>query len=146
MSRHGFNDSRACLACLYFPHGKIKDEHEKMAEELRMPEAQQEIRNLLQTNTPLDAGFVERVAKAFGIPSESLQEFVGQSIRSFHQRTICGGIVMRLTDGAQPVRAVVPMSFQSALAGIMLAADLVKHASGVLTCRQPAHALTCFVH
>ncbi len=37
---------------------------------------------------------------------------------------------MRLTDGAQPVKAVVPMSFRSALAGIMLAADLVKHASG----------------
>lgn len=132
VSRHGFNDGRACLACLYLPHGKIKDEHEKMAEELRMPEAQQEIRNLLQTNPSLDAGFIERVAKAFGITSESLQEFVGHSIRSFHQRAICGGVVMRLTDGAEPVRAVVPMSFQSALAGIMLAADLVKHASGFL--------------
>ncbi|MDE5445606.1 hypothetical protein GWG65_30180 [Bradyrhizobium sp. CSA207] len=132
VSRHGFDDGRACLACLYLPHGKIKDEDEKMAEELGMPEAKQEIRVLLQTNRPLDAGFVERVARAFDISSESLQEFVGQSIRSFHQRAICGGVVMRLTDGAQPVKAVVPMSFQSALAGIMLAADLVKHASGVL--------------
>ncbi|MBT1517555.1 hypothetical protein KIP88_45610, partial [Bradyrhizobium sp. SRL28] len=130
VSRHGFDDGRACLACL--PHGKIKDEDEKIAEELRITEAKQEIRALLQTNRPLDAGFLERVAKAFDIPSESLQEFVGQSIRSFHQRAICGGVVMRLTDGAQPVKAVVPMSFQSALAGIMLAADLVKHASGVL--------------
>ncbi|KRR04383.1 hypothetical protein CQ12_34275 [Bradyrhizobium jicamae] len=132
VSRHGFDDGRACLACLYLPHGKIKDEDEKMAEELKMPEARQEIRHLLQTNRPVDVGFVERVAKAFDIPSEALREFIGLSVRSFHQRAICGGIVMRLTDGAQPVRAVVPMSFQSALAGIMLAADLVKHASGLL--------------
>ncbi|WP_213290038.1 E2 ligase fold family C protein [Bradyrhizobium sp. sGM-13] len=132
VSRHGFDDGRACLACLYLPHGKVKDDDEKMAEELKMPEAQQEIRDLLQTNRPVDVGFVERVAKTFDIPSEALKEFVGQSVRSFHQRAICGGIVMRLTDGAQPVRAVVPMSFQSALAGIMLAADLVKHASGLL--------------
>jgi len=132
VSRHGFDDGRACLACLYLPNGRIKDEDEKMAEELKMPEAKQEIRTLLQTNKPVDAGFVERVAKAFDIPSEALLEFVGQSVRSFHQRAICGGTVMRLTDGAQAVRAVVPMSFQSALAGIMLAADLVKHASGLL--------------
>jgi molybdopterin/thiamine biosynthesis adenylyltransferase len=132
VSRHGFDDDRACLACLYLPHGRIKDEDEKMAEELRMPEARQEIRTLLQTNKSVDAGFVERVAKNFDIPSEALLEFVGQSVRSFHQRAICGGTVMRLTDGAQPVRAVVPMSFQSALAGIMLAADLVKHAAGLL--------------
>ncbi len=88
VSRHGFDDGRACLACLYLPHGKIKDEDEKIAEELRITEAKQEIRVLLQTNRPLDAGFLERVAKAFDIPSESLQEFVGQSIRSFHRRAI----------------------------------------------------------
>ncbi|MET4221176.1 molybdopterin/thiamine biosynthesis adenylyltransferase [Bradyrhizobium sp. LB14.3] len=132
VSRHGFDDRRACLACLYLPYGKIKDEDERIAEELKLPEAKQEIRVLLQTHRPVDAGFVERVAKACDVPFESLQEFVGQPLRSFHQRAICGGMVMRLTDGAQPVRAVVPMSFQSALAGIMLAADLIKHASGLL--------------
>lgn len=129
VSRHGFDDGRACLACLYLPSGKIKDEHETVAEELRLPEAQQEIRTLLQTNKPVDAEFVERVATAFEISFETLKELVGQSVRSFHQKAVCGGMVMRLTDGAQPVRAVVPMSFQSALAGLMLAADLIKHAS-----------------
>lgn len=132
VSRHRFDDERPCLACLYLPHGKVKDEDERIAEELRMPEAKQEIRVFLQTNRPVDADFVERVAKAFDVPPEALQEFVGQSIRFFHQRAICGGVVMCLTDGRQPVKAVVPMSFQSALAGIMLAADLVKHASGLL--------------
>jgi hypothetical protein len=39
-------------------------------------------------------------------------------------------VVFRLTDGRRPVGATVPMAFQSALAGIMLAADLVKHAQG----------------
>ncbi|MDH2406646.1 hypothetical protein QCM77_43425 [Bradyrhizobium sp. SSUT18] len=72
VSRHGLDDGRACLACLYLPHGKIEDEDEKIAEELRITEAKQEIRALLQTNRPLDAGFLERVAKAFDIPSDSL--------------------------------------------------------------------------
>jgi hypothetical protein len=132
VSRHGFDYAGACLACLYLPNGRVKDEDEKMAEELRMPEARLEIRELLQKNKPVDQAFAQRVATAFGIQPDALHEFVGQPARSFHQRAICGGFVMRLTDGAQPGRAVVPMSFQSALAGIMLAADLVKHAAGLL--------------
>ncbi|WP_456679058.1 hypothetical protein [Bradyrhizobium sp. LM6.9] len=36
-----------------------------------------------------------------------------------------------MTGGARVGTAVVPMAFQSALAGIMLAADLVKHAAGL---------------
>ena len=37
-----------------------------------------------------------------------------------------------MSGGAKAGRAVVPMAFQSAMAGIMLAADLVKHAVGAL--------------
>ena len=64
------------------------------------------------------------------IPVEPLMRFVGRPLREFHQATICGGLAFTLTGGVVPVRAVVPMSFQSALAGIMLAAELVKHAAG----------------
>jgi hypothetical protein len=129
VSRHAFDDRRACLACLYMPGGKVKDEDEQIAEELHMPEAKLEIRTLLQTNKPVDASFVERVAKAFGLSFEALASFEGQPVRSFHQGAICGGHVMRLTNGARSATAIVPMAFQSALAGIMLFADLVKYAA-----------------
>lgn len=131
VSRHRFGDGRACLACLYMPTGEVKSEHERLADELQMSESAQEIKRMLQVSTPLDAGFIHRVGAAMSIPAEELMQFVGRPLREFHQAAICGGLAFTLTGGAQAVRAVVPMSFQSAMAGIMLAAELVKHAAGL---------------
>jgi hypothetical protein len=47
------------------------------------------------------------------------------------QKAICGGMMIGLTGTGNPGTAVVPMAFQSALAGLGLAADLVKHAAGL---------------
>jgi hypothetical protein len=133
VSRHGFADDGACLACLYLPTGAVKNEHERVAEELKIPDAQLEIRNLLQTHQPVSEPFVRRVATAFGVPFEALENFVGQPVRTFYRNAVCGGLMVNLTGGASAGTAVVPMAFQSALAGIMLAADLVKHATGMAT-------------
>jgi hypothetical protein len=131
VSRHQFGNG-ACLACLYMPAGRTKDRHVLVAEELGMPQAALEIRTLLQTGRPVDEAFVRRVAEALEVAFEPLSPFVGQPVASFHQGTICGGLVMRLTDGKAKVRAVVPMAFQSALAGIMLAAEVVRDAIGAV--------------
>jgi len=131
ISRHGFADNRACLACLYLPSEKSRNEHEILADQLRLPEAAIEIRTLLQTNQPVDAAFVQRVANKFEVPVEALAEFVGQPVRAFYQRALCGGLMMRLTNGSAQSTATVPMAFQSALAGLMLAAELVKKAAGI---------------
>lgn len=131
VSRHGFADDAACLACLYMPAGLVKNEHERVAEELRIPDAHMEIRTLLQTRQPVSEPFVRRVATAFGVPFDALQAFVGQPIQNFYQSAVCGGLMVGLTGGAHLGTAVVPMAFQSALAGIMLAADMVKHAAGM---------------
>lgn len=130
VSRHRFGDG-ACLACLYMPAGKVKDRDELVAEELGMPEARMEIRMMLHRNAPVDASFVGRVATALGVPFEPLSAFAGQPLVSFHQAAICGGLVLKLTGGASKVKAVVPMAFQSALAGILLATEVVKHAAGL---------------
>ncbi|WP_316173351.1 MULTISPECIES: E2 ligase fold family C protein [unclassified Bradyrhizobium] len=129
VSRHGFGDDEACLACLYMPTGLVKNEHERVAEELRIPDAHMDIRTLLQTRQPVSESFVQRVATAFGVPFDALQAFVGQPIQNFYRTAVCGGLMVGLTGGAHVGTAVVPMAFQSALAGIMLAADLVKHAA-----------------
>jgi hypothetical protein len=131
ISRHEFGDGKACLACLYMPVGPIKSEDERVAEELRLPEAKQEVRELLQTNNGVPENFVQRVATAFAVPYAELQPFVGQPLRSFYQKAICGGMMIGLTGTANSGTAVVPMAFQSALAGLGLAADLVKHAAGL---------------
>lgn len=137
ISRHGFDDGKACLCCMYIPHGRSKDEHLLIAEELGIPDAHEQVKTLLQTNTGVAADFVARIATAMGVPFEPLATFVGQPLRSFYQQAICGGLVFQLSGGSRLVRTVVPMAFQSALAGIMLAAELVKHAAGL-----PASATT----
>jgi hypothetical protein len=131
ISRHEFGNGNACLACLYMPTGVIKSEDEKVAEELRLPEAKQEVRELLQTNNGVPENFVQRVATAFAVPYNQLQPFVGQPLRNFYQKAICGGMMISLTGTANSGTAVVPMAFQSTLAGLGLAADLVKHAAGL---------------
>ncbi|MBA7465453.1 E2 ligase fold family C protein [Bradyrhizobium sp. CCH5-F6] len=133
VSRHNFADGGACLACLYLPTGAVKNEHERVSEELRIPDAHMEIRNLLQTDQPVSEPFVRRVATAFGVPFEELEMFVGQPVRTFYRKAVCGGLMVNLTGGNSAGTAVVPMAFQSVLAGIMLAADLVKHAIGMPT-------------
>ena len=45
---HSFADGGACLACLYLPMGAVENEHERVSEELKIPDAYMEIRNLLQ--------------------------------------------------------------------------------------------------
>ncbi|MCP1838778.1 molybdopterin/thiamine biosynthesis adenylyltransferase [Bradyrhizobium sp. USDA 4524] len=131
ISRHGFDDGKACLACLYLPSGLVKNEDERVAEELRLPEARQEVRDLLQKGERVSEDFVQRVATAFSIPYADLQPFVGQPLLNFYQRAICGGMMIGLTGTGNAGTAVVPMAFQSALAGLGLAADLVKHAAGL---------------
>jgi len=131
ISRHGFGDGKACLACLYMPTGVVKSEDEKVAEELRLPDAKQEVRELLQKNEGVSENFVQRVATAFAVRYADLQPFVGQPLRNFYQKAICGGLMIALTGSGNPGAAIVPMAFQSALAGLALAADLVKHASGL---------------
>ena len=131
VSRHDFTAAGACLACLYLPTGALKNEDERVAEELKIPDARQEIRMLLQTHRPVSKPFVQRVAAAFDVPFGALEKFVGQPLQTFYRNAICGGLMVGLTGGISAGTAVVPMAFQSALAGIMLASDLVKHAAGM---------------
>jgi molybdopterin/thiamine biosynthesis adenylyltransferase len=131
ISRHGFDDDKACLACLYLPSVKFKNDDERVAEELRMPEARQEVRDLLQKGEGVSENFVQRVATAFSVPYAELQPLVGQPLLNFYQKAICGGMMIGLTGSGNAGTAVVPMAFQSALAGLGLAADLVKHAAGM---------------
>jgi hypothetical protein len=140
VSRHDFGGEGACLACLYLPTGAVKNEDERVAEELRIPDASQEIRALPQTHQPVSEAFVRRVAAAFGVPFEALEKFVGQPVRTFYRNAICGGLMVGLTGGTSAGMAVVPIAFQSALAGIMLAADLVKHAVGMPAASPRRHA------
>jgi hypothetical protein len=133
VSRHGFLGDDACLTCLYFPDEVGQHLDRIVAAAIGLPEAHMEIRTLLYSNAPVGRELLARAASAMGVPLEPLLPFELEPIRVFYSRAICGGAILRLggTVGGTHRAAAVPLAFQSALAGIMLAAELVAHAGGL---------------
>jgi molybdopterin/thiamine biosynthesis adenylyltransferase len=131
VSRHHFLNPSACLACLYLPNGPAKNEDELIAAALGLSQQVLEVRRLLHTGAGLARSFIQQIANALNVPAEPLYEFEGQSLRSFYTQAVCGGIFLKLEGEQRAVDAEVPMAFQSAVAGLMLAAELVKEGAGI---------------
>lgn len=131
VSRHEFLGENACLACLYLPNRKLPDEDVVIAQAFGLPAAQFEIRRLLFYNAPVERGLLARVATSLTIPLDALLPFEGKPIRSFYVEAFCGGAVFRLSEGKRATPTLVPLAFQSAMAGIMLAAEVVAHCAGL---------------
>jgi len=128
VSRHSFDGDAACLMCLYLPKRDSKNRDERIREALRLPpEATMEVRRLLARNEPLSPEFVGRVAAASGAEADLLKRFIGRTLAQLYSEAVCGGTLLRVPTG-QDVQT--PMAFQSALAGILMAADLVLNATG----------------
>ena len=133
VSRHTMADGQACLACLYLPDGPQPNEDELVARAIGMPDAVREVRELLYSGGPVGPEFIDRIAAALKVPAEALRPYAGRPIRAFYAEAVCGGTILRLvgSGGAAPPAAEVPMAFQSALAGVLLAAELVAHSAGL---------------
>lgn len=134
ISRHGFDDKEACLACLYLPTDKRRNEDEIVAEELGFLTQEQilRVRSMLHLGMPVGEQFVREIAANIGTNVEALLPFSDLPLRAFRQKAICGNAIMRAADGAGP-ELEVPMAFQSALAGVMLAAEIIASTPGVRT-------------
>lgn len=130
VSRHSFDGPGACLACLYLPKGEAPHEDELIANAVGIPEPESRmgIRLLLQTGQPVGEQFVHVVAARLGIDVERLLPYAGEPLRRFYSQAICGGMLLRLNAAASGA-AEAPLAFQSALAGVMLAAELVVDAA-----------------
>lgn len=127
ISRHFAFGRDACLTCLYLPREAQKNEDELVAVAIRMRDRQAQVRQLLYTGEPVPPEFFTAMAAAVAVPERELEKFRGAPLRQFYSEAVCGGLVMRLggQTGAVPMQAHVPMAFQSTLAGILLAAEMV---------------------
>jgi hypothetical protein len=147
ISRHPTldNNGGSCLACLYLPEGEMASEDEIVASALgfsttRPKNENQELRHIrerLDRNIPCDRKFLEQVSNRKGVAIEALLPFENRSLRDLYSEGICGGQVIELLASAGETRAEVPMAFQSALAGVILAAELVVDALGARASPQP---------
>jgi molybdopterin/thiamine biosynthesis adenylyltransferase len=126
ISRHTMNGPTGCLACMYIRDGASKNEDQLVAEAIGMPERLLEVRAMLHSGAAVGVQGVHEIAVALSIAPESLMAFASKPLRAFYTEAICGGIVLRLQGGSNMHGATeVPMAFQSALAGILLAAAVV---------------------
>ena len=120
ISTHGFNDGRACLHCLYMPDLNRASPEEIMAEEMGLqPE---KVKELLRTNDPIGAELLAQIERNQGVDPGTWASATELSIGSFYVKAVCGDATLRLPTA----NVIAPLSFISASAGILLAAELIK--------------------
>ena len=125
-SSHSFLGQDACLACLYLPTQKSKSQDQIVAEGLKIPQFQKQVRFLLGNGQATGREICDAVATAWGIPVEKLNPYVARPIRELWVEGICGGGIIPLGEaGPAPRELQVPLAFQSALAGLLLAAETI---------------------
>ena len=108
------------------PTQKTKSEDQIIAEGLRIPQFQTQVRFLLGNGQATGKEICDAVASAWGIPPEKLVPYAARPIRDLWVEGICGGGIIPLGEaGPTPRELQVPLAFQSALAGVLLAAEAV---------------------
>ena len=127
VSSHSFLGPGACLACLYLPTRESKSQDQIIAEGLKIPQFQDHVRILLGSGQATGKELCDAVAAGWGIPAMTLEPYRGKPILELWVEGICGGGVIPLGDaGPTPRELQVPLAFQSALAGILLAAETIR--------------------
>lgn len=126
-----FGGEGACVACLYLPKEQAQNEDELVAQSLRVPHLQGLVRTLLFTGAPVGRDLLEAVAGAVEKPLDLLLPFEGRPIRDLYVEGFCGGAVIALGEAGRPPQDLhVPLAHQSALAGVMLGASLIRSSEG----------------
>lgn len=119
ISTHGFGGGEACLHCLYVVRDRALTTESRIAEALGLPI--ELVTEHLEENKPMDADVVAAVEQSLGVEAGMHKDWVGRRIQSFYQHAVCGSASFR--SGSEVI--VAPLSFISAAAGFLLAAELV---------------------
>lgn len=131
VSSHDFLEG-ACVACLYLPENALENEDAIIATALGVPDRLMQIRNLLHNSEGVPRDLLDAISTARGLPIERLLPFEGQPVRNLYTEGFCGGAVIPLGAAGMPRQEVhVPLAHQSALAGLLLAATVVRQALGL---------------
>jgi hypothetical protein len=147
-SRHENFGEKPCLACLYMPTGPRPSIHQLIATSLRQHEGRvlTHILHKIPVDIPLPnqqlvmlrpqpsaaeieewskRSILEDIKRDLRVDESVASAWPGKQISDLYREGICGGaiVVDRVTDVPQEV--VVPLAHQSAIAGIMLATEVV---------------------
>jgi len=158
-SRHESFGNDPCLACLYVPTGRRPALFEQIATALSQhprrvlayllrglpvglplngpPEPLAELPTPPGAERWTEVSLLEDIAGAADIDPEKLEAWRERPVAALYHEGICGGALLELELGAAPAEALVPLAHQSALAGVMLAAQLIIAQTPQLADRRP---------
>jgi Prokaryotic E2 family C/ThiF family len=136
-SWHVFSREAACLACLYQPHGPGISQTEQAARALGL--APERAALLWVTRLPLSDDDIATAANKLGVSPEALAPWRGKSLGDLYTDVVCGAVPISLPVANRV--ETVPLAHQSALAGILMAAELVKRTNPQLASKSQAEPL-----
>lgn len=140
ISRHNDFINEACLSCSYIPLKKQKDFIDEVAENCNIPQKAELVKAYYNLNLPVGNpipnsnhdSLLLTIARSNDIPIEELNQFNEMTLNQFYSNFVCGGIILEVSKADNNIKNVdAPLAFQSAMAGILLAAELVKHATNL---------------
>jgi len=117
--------------CLYLPSDKEKNEDQLVGGDNWSLAQARRCARLASQRAPMGEQLVREIAAALGADVTELLPFASGPLRIFYSQAICAGLVMRLQKNGQHRGTHVPMAFQSALAGALLAAAVTAGAAGL---------------
>lgn len=121
-SWHVFSRDAACLACLYHPHRQGSSAVEQAAKALGLSHDRTAL--LWVSRQPLSSDDIKAVAKSLGVKESALKPWRSKSLGDIYTDVVCGAVPLDVT-GVGKIETV-PLAHQSALAGILMAAELLK--------------------
>lgn len=121
-SWHEFDHKAACLACLYQPHGVGLSQTEIVADALGLERPRGA--ELWIKNQPPDERDLQTIAEHLGFGPDVLAAWRGKPLSELYTGLVCGAAGVDL--GGRGRAEAVPLAHQSAFAGVLLAAELVK--------------------
>jgi ThiF family len=121
-SWHHLTGPNSCLACLYHPRGQGRSATEQAAEALGLSADRAAL--LWVSREPLSAEDLRTAAVALGVSDDVLAPWTGKSLGDLYTDVVCGAVPLDV-GGVGRVETV-PLAHQSALAGILMATELVK--------------------
>lgn len=137
ISRHKDFINSACLSCSYIPLKKQIDFINEVADNCNIPQNAELVKAYYNLNLPVGTAIPNSnhdsllltIAKSNDIPIEELIQFNEMTINQFYSNFVCGGVILQVSSADNVIKNVdAPLAFQSTMAGILLAAELVKHA------------------
>lgn len=136
-SWHIFSRKAACLSCLYYPHGRGLSQTEQAAKALGFSPDRAAL--LWVTRQPLSEADIATAARALQADESMLEPWRGKSLGELYTDVVCGAVPINTPQTTR--QEVVPLAHQSALAGTLMATELLKRTHPALAAKSQPEVL-----